>query len=52
MHSAFSINWIGAYNRLFILLDKGGTPTYYSGPSFLGMVQQVGFCCISFEMRG
>lgn len=36
-----SINWIAAYNRLFILLDKRGTPTYYSGPSFLRMVQQV-----------
>lgn len=36
-----SVNWIAAYNRLFILLDKSNTPTYYSGPNFLRMVQQV-----------
>jgi len=36
-----SVNWIAAYNRLFILLDRKDTPTYYSGPSFLRMVQQV-----------
>lgn len=36
-----SVNWIAAYNRLFLLLDKNGTPTYYSGPNFLRMVQQV-----------
>lgn len=36
-----SVNWIAAYNRLFILLDRRDTPTYYSGPSFLRMVQQV-----------
>lgn len=36
-----SVNWIAAYNRLFILLDKSGTPTYCSGPSFLRMAQQV-----------
>lgn len=36
-----SVNWIAAYNRLFILLDRSGTPTYYSGPNFLRMVQQV-----------
>lgn len=35
------VNWIAAYNRLFILLDRSGTPTYYSGPNFLRMVQQV-----------
>lgn len=35
------VNWIAAYNRLFILLDRKDTPTYYSGPSFLRMVQQV-----------
>ena len=35
------INWIRAYNRLWLLLDRNGTPTYYSGPSFLRMVQQV-----------
>ncbi|WP_417067112.1 hypothetical protein [Niveibacterium terrae] len=36
-----SVNWIAAYNRLFILLDRRDTPTYHSGPSFLRMVQQV-----------
>jgi hypothetical protein len=36
-----SVNWIAAYNRLFILLDRSNTPTYYSGPNFLRMVQQV-----------
>jgi hypothetical protein len=35
------VNWIAAYNRLFILLDRKGSPTYYSGPSFLRMLQQV-----------
>lgn len=35
------VNWIAAYNRLFVLLDRSGTPTYYSGPNFLRMVQQV-----------
>ena len=35
------INCIRAYNRLWLLLDRNGTPTYYSGPSFLRMVQQV-----------
>ncbi len=35
------INWIAAYNRLWLLLDRSNTPTYYSGPSFLRMVQQV-----------
>ena len=36
-----SVNWIAAYNRLFILLDRRDSPTYHSGPSFLRMVQQV-----------
>lgn len=35
------VNWIAAYNRLFLLLDRTGTPTYYSGPNFLRMAQQV-----------
>jgi hypothetical protein len=35
------INWIAAYNRLFLLLDRSNTPTYYSGSSFLRMVQQI-----------
>jgi hypothetical protein len=39
--SISSVNWIAAYNRLFILLDKSDTPTYYSGPKFLRMVRQV-----------
>lgn len=39
MNSA--VNWIAAYNRLFILLDRKESPTYYSGGNFLRMVQQV-----------
>ena len=35
-----SVNWIAAYNRLFIILDREGE-TYFSGPSFLKMAQQV-----------
>ncbi|VWD54766.1 hypothetical protein BLA18110_07972 [Burkholderia lata] len=30
-----SVNWIAAYNRLFILWDKVGESTYRSGPNFL-----------------
>lgn len=41
MNGGASINWIAAYNRLFILLDRKGSPTYYSGGNFLRMVQQV-----------
>lgn len=40
MNTTF-VNWIAAYNRLFLLLDKSGTPTYCSGPNFLRMAQQV-----------
>ncbi len=36
-----TVNWIAAYNRLFALLDRNDTPTYYSGGNFLRMVQQV-----------
>lgn len=36
-----SVNWIAAYNRLFILLDRKDGPTYHSGGNFLRMVQQV-----------
>lgn len=36
-----TVNWIAAYNRLFVPLDRTGTPTYYRGPSFLRMVRQV-----------
>jgi hypothetical protein len=43
------VNWIAAYNRLFILLDKSGTPTYFSGPAFLRMVQQVDAGSPSYE---
>jgi hypothetical protein len=35
-----SINWISAFNRLFPIIDRGGD-TYYSGPSFIKMVQKV-----------
>lgn len=41
MTAASSINWIAAFNRLFILMDMNGEPTYCSGPSFLRMAQQV-----------
>lgn len=43
------VNWISAYNRLFILLDRKDTPTYCSGPSFLRMVQQVDTGSPSYE---
>ena len=36
-----SVNWISAYNRLFSLWDRTGTPTYCSGGEFLRMAQQV-----------
>ena len=36
-----SVNWIAAYNRLFLLMDRAQTPTYMSGPNFLRMAQQV-----------
>ena len=36
-----SVNWIAAYNRLFLLMDRKDTPTYISGPNFLRMAQQV-----------
>lgn len=36
-----SVNWIAAYNRLFILLDRRESSTYCSGPSFLRVVQQI-----------
>jgi hypothetical protein len=35
-----NVNWIAAFNRLFILLNREGV-TYYSGPNFLRVVQQV-----------
>lgn len=44
-----NVNWIAAYNRLFALLDKSGTPTYYSGPNFIRMAQQVESGVPSYE---
>ena len=44
-----SVNWIAAYNRLFILLDRKDTPIYFSGPSFLRMLQQVDPSSPSYE---
>lgn len=41
MVAGSTINWIAAFNRLFILMDKSGEPTYCSGPNFLRMAQQV-----------
>lgn len=43
------INWIAAYSRLRLLLDRSHTPTYSSGPSFLRMVQQVEAGSPSYE---
>lgn len=34
-------NWIAAYNRLLLIIDRSGEPTYISGPSFLRIAQQV-----------
>ncbi len=44
-----TVNWIAAYNRLFALLDRSSTPTYYSGGNFLRMVQQVDPGAASYE---
>lgn len=49
MNDCNSINWLGAYNRLWLLLDRSNTPTYYSGPNFLRMVQQVDPVTPSYE---
>jgi hypothetical protein len=35
-----AVNWIAAFNRLFVLLNREGA-TYCSGPNFLRMAQQV-----------
>lgn len=35
-----NVNWIAAFNRLFTVLNREGV-TYYSGPNFLRVVQQV-----------
>jgi hypothetical protein len=35
------VNWIAAFNHLFDLLDRKGTPTYSSGPDFLRTAQAV-----------
>jgi hypothetical protein len=35
-----STNWISAFNRLYPVIDKKGD-TYFSGPSFIKMAQQV-----------
>jgi hypothetical protein len=43
------VNWIAAYNRLWLLLDRSNTPTYHSGPNFLRMVQQVELGSPSYE---
>ena len=34
------MNWTAPYNRLFSLLDRQG-PTYYSGPAYIRIAQQV-----------
>lgn len=38
---SLSVNWISAYNRLFLLMDRKDTPTYVSGPNYLRMAQQI-----------
>lgn len=35
------VNWIVAFNRLFMAINKEGTPTYCGGSEFLKMVRQV-----------
>ena len=35
------VNWIVGFNRLFMAINKDGTPTYCSGPGFLKMLSQV-----------
>ena len=35
------VNWIAAFNRLFLLMDRKETSTYCSGPKFLRTCQQI-----------
>lgn len=32
MNSGVSVNWIAAYNRLFLIMDRSGQPTYCMRP--------------------
>ncbi len=34
------MNWLAAFSRLFLLLDKSGTPAYHSGGDFIKVIQQ------------
>lgn len=43
------VNWIVAFNRLFMAINKDGTPTYCSGPGFLKMVSQVDPDCLTYS---
>ncbi|BBL75551.1 hypothetical protein [Methylomagnum ishizawai] len=44
------INWIAAYNKLFEIINRSNEPTYYSGPEFLRMAQQVDKGVPSYEI--
>lgn len=35
------VNWVAAFNRLFLLMDRRETATYCSGPNFLRTCQQI-----------
>ncbi len=35
------IDWVRAYNRLFELIGTDGTPTYYSGGTFISKVREI-----------
>lgn len=41
MSMTAGVNWIAAFNRLFLLMDRKETSTYCSGPNFLRTCQQI-----------
>jgi hypothetical protein len=34
------MDWLAAFSRLFLILDKKDTPAYHSGPNFIKVIQQ------------
>lgn len=34
------MDWLAAFSRLFLILDKKGTPAYHSGSDFIKVIQQ------------
>jgi hypothetical protein len=34
-------NWVTVFNRLFEIIDQKGTPSYFSGPRFIGKVREI-----------